>query len=706
MSTEAATLSPITGESLRKLGKHMTTMFDRHATDRRGAEQQWAKNLRQFNGVYDPEFLTNFDPNQSRAYPRLTRVKVVSLVARLMSLLFPSGEKNWSLSPSAVPSLTEETLGAKLDEWMQQNPEAQFELGEFDKLVAEWCAASAKQMEKHIDDQLGDVGAYGPADYAGLVKQVVRSAVLFGVGVMKGPMTVQHERATVSIGPDGSPVVSSSSSYRPYFEWVPSWDYYPDMSAKNGVKSEGDFVRHVFSRHQLARLAEREDFKGDAIRKYLQDHPDGNYTRRSHETDLAADNEAVPTAPTGKYEAIEYWGYISGKTLKDAGVGDVSDDDAGADVVASLWTLDGVVIKASQSPYEKDFAMFHTFLFEDDEVSPVGVGLPEIMRDSQLSLAAATRMLIDNASVVCGPNAEIDIDALVEGQDYTFRPFKAWLRSGGEGRAVSPVQFDAHIDSLLAVIRTFRDFADSETFVGPATGGDMSQLPSEGMRTTGGASMIMGSAALPFRDVVRNFDYFTVSVIRSLVRWNEVFNADVEVVGDMRPVGRGATTLMAKELRAASIDNLAQTMLDEERDYINMEALAKQRLITRDLPLDELLVSEERAQENRKRREDSTAEAAEQQRKLFEAELRNMAADTVKQLGQARKHIDAADVSSFNAAVAALEKGVDVRAATEIANSAGRVSEPSQAEPGNPAGDQVPRLPDGGEPTAFDQLSG
>ena len=163
---------------------------------------------------------------------------------------------------------------------------------------------------------------------------------------------------------------------------------------------------------------------------------------------------------------------------------------------------------------------------------------------------------------------------------------------------------------------------------------------------------------------------------------------------------------MAKELRAASIDNLAQTMLDEERDYINMEALAKQRLITRDLPLDELLVSEERAQENRKRREDSTAEAAEQQRKLFEAELRNMAADTVKQLGQARKHIDAADVSSFNAAVAALEKGVDVRAATEIANSAGRVSEPSQAEPGNPAGDQVPRLPDGGEPTAFDQLSG
>ena len=33
-----------------------------------------------------------------------------------------------------------------------------------------------------------------------------------------------------------------------------------------------------------------------------------------------------------------------------------------------------------------------------------GQGLPYVVRDSQLSICAATRMTLDNASITCGPN--------------------------------------------------------------------------------------------------------------------------------------------------------------------------------------------------------------------------------------------------------------------------------------------------------------
>jgi hypothetical protein len=58
----------------------------------------------------------------------------------------------------------------------------------------------------------------------------------------------------------------------------------------------------------------------------------------------------------------------------------------------------------------REVKTIHPFLFDEDDTSPIGQGLPNVMRDSQMSIAAATRMLLDNASVVCGPNLELNMD--------------------------------------------------------------------------------------------------------------------------------------------------------------------------------------------------------------------------------------------------------------------------------------------------------
>ena len=177
-----------------------------------------------------------------------------------------------------------------------------------------------------------------------------------------------------------------------------------------------------------------------------------------------------------------------------------------------------------------------------------------------MMVAAAVRMLLDNASVVCGPNLELNTDLLRLDQDLSaISAYKVWYREGqgpeAQWPAVRNVQIDAHLDELLKVVELGLRFADSETFVGPATGGDMEKQPSEPMRTAAGASMLRGEAALPFKDVIRSFDTFTQSVINSMVLFNRVFNPTQAPDGDYDVAARGATSLMAKELRGMQADS-------------------------------------------------------------------------------------------------------------------------------------------------------
>ena len=105
----------------------------------------------------------------------------------------------------------------------------------------------------------------------------------------------------------------------------------------------------------------------------------------------------------------------------------------------------------------------------------------------------------------------------------------------------------------------------------------MSSMPSEPMRNLGGASMLMGHAALPFKDIIRNFDRFTQSVIQSLVSFNRMLNKDVVKVADYDVIARGATSLIAKELRGQQIDQLVSTLTPEEKIHADMRKLVEAR---------------------------------------------------------------------------------------------------------------------------------
>lgn len=680
--------APEPSEGLGKLGTILTNRFAIYKKDRAVAEEQWLKNLRQYLGKYDPDYEQNMAAGKSRAYPKRTRVKCVSMVSRLMSLLFPSGERNWSLSASAVPSMPAEVLINALNEWRAANPDQQPTQAVLDQLVHDTAKKSAEAQEKAIIDQLQDVNPYDSCDYETLVRRVVHSAVLYGPGVVKGPMIVTDRMSRYQIDDAGVVQVVDVDSFRPYFEFVPCWDYYPDMSASSFEQMEGEFQRHVYSRAQLMQLAKRPEFDGSLIQYLVDAHPEGNYQRYSHEDLLQTLGGQAKDAvrDSRKYELLEYWGSAPAKLLRAAGMElpeDVTDRD---DVRYTAWLLCGRVVKLARNPFDFGTKVYHQFVFEEDEVNLMGSGLPPIMRDSQLAVSSFSRMLVDNAATVCGPNVEVDLDLISSSQtNHEIQPFKVWLREGGNGQqqAVRSISFNSHIPELLQAIARFDQFADSETFVSPVTGGDVEGVSGEALRTTGGASMIYGNAALPFKDIVRNFDRFTVSVIHALVQWNRQFHVDSDKMqGDVRPIARGATSLMAKEVRAFALDNLANTLRPEERIYLRPQRLLQERLKVRDLPIEDLMASEEEVRQAQEAEQQAQQQAQQQQAEMLAAQLKSMNADTMKALTQAQKNLDAADTAVLKALLEALKNGTSPEQLVALAQ---RTAESRQGAGGQPA---------------------
>ena len=256
---QVSTPLPVDDNALRALGVRLKGRFDAYKRDRRETEAQWTANLRQYLGRYDPEMVSRIEQDRSRAYPKLTRVKVVSMVSRLMALLFPTSEKNWGLQASKSPTFDAHVVQQVLDVWARDNPGSQITRPELDRALSRAATVMAQMMEREIDDQLMDIGGSAAMDYVALVRRVMFSAVLYGVGVLKGPMTLTRSQAAYDVRM-GEVVVTQQEMLRPFYEFVPCWDYYPDMSAKTFAAMDGQFQRHVFSRHQFRRLADRPDF--------------------------------------------------------------------------------------------------------------------------------------------------------------------------------------------------------------------------------------------------------------------------------------------------------------------------------------------------------------------------------------------------------------------------------------------------------------
>jgi uncharacterized protein YqfB (UPF0267 family) len=676
-------------EGVAALGVALKSKFEAYKSDRVMYEQQWLKNNRQIAGEYDPEMKRAIGTNRSQAYPKLTRVKCISTLSRLMNLLFNAGEKNYEIAASPVPDLEIEELDGVLKA-LDSNASSE----EIEDAIKAFASARAKRLELEIDDQLQELGGDKSLSYVALCRKVLMSGIRYGVGVLEGPFAVEHTARSWTRDSDGTLVATKIDKFRPMFDFVPIWDYYPDLSAKYFHQMDGRFRRIVMTKSALNDL--KRDMPGvileDKVDAIIRKFPNGNYVQQTFEVQLRAEGSqsVAKSESRGKYEVLRWIGNISAEAMKRAGIA-VPEERATDDVIAHVMLVDNIPIMVQLDPWGSvndgnTVQMYHHFLFEESESSVLGEGLPEIIRDSQLGVCAAARMILDNASVM--RNFEVNRELLVPGQDTSsITTDKCWYREDGPATAHIPavraIELPTHLPELLDIMRVFKDLADEETFVSAATGGDLQKGPSEPFRTAAGASMLQGMAALPFKDVVRNFDMFTESVLGAMIVFNKVFNENVEgIKGDFRPVARGATSLIAKEVLGIQLDNFATTLTDEEKKYVKFRNLAAARVRVRDLDDESVIVSEREAKEIDALERDAMAKQQAQQEEMIRAEIRKILADSFKSVALANKSLAAAEAQSVGTVLDAMEQGIN---AAELSGKGGSDGERTA---GGIAGDQ------------------
>ncbi len=656
------TLPPtIDDAQLNALGTRLFGVWPTYVTDRRQIEERWLRNLRQVRGIYDPEVIIPAD--RSRAYPKMTAWLVRGTIARLMQLLFPMTEDNWGVRASPLPDLSTEQLQEVLDGLVQMKggdpAQVQLQNVEIEKAILEFAAGKAERMTVKLKDDLQEM------EFITLARKVVRSAVIYNVGILEGPLHHKVKSRTWQQDVNtGKWTAIETDKYKPLFEFLPVWSYYPDLTAVSLDKQDGTFTRRIMTRSEVEALGDRPDFIKDRIDEYLRKNLSGNFKEQWWEAVIRGEPKSatasVAQKGARKFELLSYWGDCTGAELRGAG-STITDDDIGKSFHANVWMIDNIVIKCKLAPLGGEIRHFHEFVFEDDDLSILGSGQCDVLRDSQMSLCETIRAALDNASVI-GPVAEINTDMVTPGQNLSIRKHMTIFResNGGQSDAIPAmrnVSIDSHLSELMPFAQMFLSLGEKESGLPPASLGDTSGGGSEALRTSKNASMFLGAAALPVRDTVRNFDTFTISMISALVAWNMKFDADPSRDGDHDIIARGSTSLIAKEVLSQSLTEFKVSLTPEDAPYVKRGVLLKEIAKAHDLPTDTLFEDDDTAAKNVAAQQQQAQKMQESQMAAIEAQVKLDLASALEKEAKAQAEGAAVGVNVFQVLIDALAAG-------------------------------------------------
>ena len=586
-------------EELNSLGSILKAKYTEYKDARDNIENDWIEDLRAFMGQYDPDVLSKIQSkgDRSQVYVGLTRTKVLAAYSRITDLLFQPGQKFFSIekTPLSKQPLVEQELAEKAALEIQQAAEQVGTAGIEELVMArlseltEEIEAETEQRVKNMEEAILDQAVENNLE--GKMKDAIMEQVIFGTGAMKaGTLRIEKDHKWIK-GDEGFNLIYEENAM-PEMEAVSIFDLYPDPHATSVDDMRDIFRRHIISRAEFNALKDYPGFNVDLINECIEMNPEGNHDEAQHEVDrrnIANVNDS--NTNTEKFEVLEFWGSLNGHDLEDAGVEFGEDDDLSMEYDANIWMVSGKVIKAQLNPLPGGVIPYFIFPYEKNPHAFWGTGVPRMMRDSQATMNAATRIYLDNVALSSGPMVEVNTDIMASGEDPTeLYPWRVFLREGGDGNQpmVRFYQPQSNSPALVSVIELFRRFADETTALPSYTHG---QTQSSLNRTATGISILMSNANIVLKSVIKNIDDFlTKPMIRSLYDWNMTWNENENVKSDMRIVAKGSTALIQKEVqsqRLLQFLSLINNPLDAQ--MINREKLLTDIAKSLDIDPDEVI---------------------------------------------------------------------------------------------------------------------
>ena len=332
----------------------------------------------------------------------------------------------------------------------------------------------------------------------------------------------------------------------------------------------------------------RPHFDAQAIQECLAKGP--NYEDKYYE-DTIREDETEPYYQENRYEVLEYWGVLDAKFADEAGLEEAKDMSEFDQIQVNIWVCGTMILRCVANPFTPARIPYQAFPFEINPYQIWGVGVAENMEDAQMLMNGHVRMAIDNLALAGNLVFDVDEASLVPGQNMDIFPGKIFRRqSGVTGTAINGLKFPNTAPENIQMYQISRQLADEETGI-PSIMHGQTGVTGTG-RTAAGLSMLMGSAGLSMKTVIKNIDDYLLKPLgEAYFQWNMQFNDDAEdVKGDLEIKPRGVAAVMQKEVRTQRLTSLLQTVSNPMlAPFVKLPNLMRELAIAQDIDPDSLV---------------------------------------------------------------------------------------------------------------------
>jgi len=403
---------------------HITSCWSKAKFARQKITERLLACERQRRGEYDPDKAQEIAlSGGSDIFMMITDVKCNAAKSWMQDVLFQD-DRGFDLTPSQQPAIPPEVKMSIIDfvrmeaqefvaQGQQIHPEAfRTRLEEVHDTILERIREDAKEsaerMSKVIQDQMAEGG------YKRAMEDFVDDFVTYPTAILKGPSV--RKKKKLQWGPSFTPIVVDD--YFREVERVSPYDIYPSPNASN--VDDGYLIqRHRMTPKTVESMKGVPGYSDDEIDQVLEMYGRNGY-RYFEYGDQQRDNLE------GKYhsrlyqdgviEALEFWGPVMGEMLQQWGMKDV---DPKKVYEVNAWQIGAYVIKCVINPDPLGRRPYEIASWRTIPGAFWGTALPEVMRDVQIMCNASARALANNMGIASGPQVDISVDRLADGEELT-----------------------------------------------------------------------------------------------------------------------------------------------------------------------------------------------------------------------------------------------------------------------------------------------
>ncbi len=525
-----------------ELSGHVKNLFEAFKTSRVPWEilweELWYNYLGQYNATLNWRSKTEGTGGRSKLFIKLTTLKCNTAHAKIIDILF-AGHGN-------VPFdliVDENGLSMPIDQ-------AKNEV----HIVKERLAEHFRSIEM---EETMDTG-------------ILELAIL-GTGVLKAPI-IETRKRTIAVERmiAGMPAANLSKDISPFelktfvenvaaMDHVPLWEYYTDINALSNRAAIGEIHFQRLLPARFRQLASNPSYNKEAImeaarRATLTDQSSTRYVQ-------LADNYTGEQGDKDKrVSVLEYWGLVPVKYLKDVGAelpDGIEDEDEEIEALVVL-AADGIVCKACVNPL--GFRPFFVCPYKKRPHVIYGMGVAEMMRDSQKMGNSAIRLMIDNKAYSGNGMISINIDRIDQKRSKGLNVFpgKTFFTKGqyAPKDAIDSISFPDVTAGLLDLVTLCERFSDEETGIPKYSSGEQDNFMN---KTAHGMAMLMTQANINLKSTLKNIDNFWIEpIVEAFYAWFTELSPDPMKRLPIKVKAIGADSLIAKELKIESLLKLLQ----------------------------------------------------------------------------------------------------------------------------------------------------